>query len=498
MSSPSILDDSIGARAERIASDAVASLRSRRFSQLIDGELVAGATSQGVIDPATELTIATVPVADNAQIDQAVDAAKRAFATWRKTDLSERIAIVQSIIERIEQHRDDIAQLTTLEMGKPYEAALGDVDLALTWARDTAADVTRILTPLIAREDETVRVEVRRKPIGVVAAIVPWNFPFFQSVYKLVPAVLTGNTVVLKPAPTSPLNGLLLGEIIADIVPAGVVNVIGDGGDAGPVLVAHPGVGKVSFTGSTAAGRRVLGDSAATLRHVVLELGGNDAALVLDDADIAEVARGIFHWAFLNTGQVCINIKRIFVPRARYDEFCEVFAGIANNAKIGHGLDPLTEFGPLAHSRQYEAAKSYVEVAHRDGAVIAGGSIPEGPGYFVPPTVVRDVDPNSTLIREETFGPVRSIIAYDDVDEAIELINDTIYGLGNSVWSSDIDRAVEVADQLESGSVWINEHFALYPDVPFGGQKQSGVGTEFGDEGVLLFTEIQALSIPKH
>lgn len=467
------------------------------FKNLVDGELVDGAGTREVIDPGTEKVIALAPVADAAQTSLAVAAAKRAFAQWRTTTIAERIDIVERIIERIEQRKDEIARITTLEMGKPLEGALTDVDLALTWARETAKEAPRILTPRVVRDAADVRVEVRRKPVGVVAAIVPWNFPFYQSVYKLVPALLTGNTLILKPAPTSPLNGLILGEIVSDLVPAGVVNVIGDGGDVGQLLVADPRVDKVSFTGSTAAGRKIMAESGKSLRHVVLELGGNDAALVLDDADVVRAAAGIFPWAFLNSGQVCINIKRIFVPRSRYDEFCDAFAELANSARVGHGLEEGSQFGPLAHAGQYEAAKGYIETAHRDGTVIAGGIIPDGPGYFVPPTVVRDVDENSTLIREETFGPVRSIIAYDTVDEAVEKINDTIYGLGNSVWGTDVARASEIADRLESGSVWINDHFALYPDVPFGGRKQSGVGTEFGDEGLLLFTDILSVSIPK-
>ncbi|WP_066907907.1 aldehyde dehydrogenase family protein [Millisia brevis] len=464
------------------------------FHQLIDGRPVPGADTQPVIDPATGRVIAQAPVADDAQVDAAVAAAKAAFPRWRDTPLAERAVVIERIADAIEARREQIGRVIVLENGKPIVAALGDVDLAVQWARHVAG---MSLDGEVLRDDSDAYIEVRRKPIGVVAAIIPWNFPFFQTVYKLAPALLAGNTVVVKPAPTTPLNAMLLGEILADLVPAGVVNIVGDAGAVGPQLTDHPDVGKVSFTGSTAAGRKVMASSAASLKRVVLELGGNDAAIVLADADITAAAAGIFTWAFVNSGQVCINIKRIFVPAAIYDEFCTELGRLASAAVLGHGLDPATELGPIQNARQFEAVQRYLEVARRDGTIVAGGHVVEGDGYFVEPTVVRDIDDSSSLIREETFGPIRSVLRYDDLDDAIARANDTPYGLGNSVWGTDIAAATAVADRLESGTVWVNTHFALEPGVPFGGRKQSGLGVEFGREGLEEFTDAHVIHVSR-
>ena len=469
-------------------------VRGRTFRQLIGGELVPGATTQTVVDPATEEVIATAPVASADQVNAAVAAAADAFAGWRATPLAQRAAVIRAIADAIEARREEIATIVTLENGKPIEAARGDVDDSLTWSRHVADFV---IEPEVLRDDEESRIELHHRPVGVVAAIIPWNFPFFQTIYKLAPALLAGNTVVIKPAPTTPLNACLIAEIVQPLVPAGVVNVVGDAGEVGPQLTVHPDVAKVSFTGSTASGRKVMESGSPTLKKIVLELGGNDSAIVMADADVRAVAKDIFSWAFKNTGQVCINIKRIMVPGSLYEEFATEFAGLAKAARIGHGLDQDTDLGPIQNARQYEAVKAFLEKARQDGTVIAGGSVIEGPGYFVQPTVLRDVAPESALINEEVFGPIRSLIRYDDVEEAIGRANDTHYGLGNSVWGTDVEEARRVAERLESGTVWVNTHFALAPDVPFGGWKQSGVGVEFGREGVLEFTRQQVMNVKK-
>jgi aldehyde dehydrogenase (NAD+) len=461
---------------------------------LIDGKLVGGFETAPVIDPATEEVVAQAPVASPAQLEEAVQAAKAAFHKWKQTELAQRVEIIHRIADAVEARRDEIARVITLEVGKPIAAARADVDLSLQWARYVAmAD----LKPTILQDDEQAYVEVRRKPIGVVATIVPWNFPFFQTMYKVIPALLTGNTVVVKPAPTSPLNALILGEILQSIVPPGVVNILGDGGDLGPLLSGHPDIGKVSFTGSTAAGRQVMASGAPTLKRIVLELGGNDAAVVMDDADLDEATRGIFTWAFTNSGQVCINIKRIYVPEGMYDQFCDAFAKLAASAVVGHGLDEKTEFGPIQNRRQFETVKDCLAIAKRDGTIIAGGQPLPGKGYFVPPTVVRDVAKDSRLIAEETFGPIRSIIKYSTIDEVVEMVNDTQYGLGNSVWGKDVAKAAEIANRLDSGTTWINTHFVLAPNTPFGGRKQSGLGVEFGLEGIQEFTDHHVIHIAR-
>lgn len=477
--------------------DVATSFAGRTFTQLIDGELVSGVNTQQVVNPSTGESFATAPVATSEEVDRAVAAAKQAFQTWRHTSIADRVKAVRGLIAAIDDRHEEIAQIIALEVGKPIGASRADVDLALMWARGVVDEQLHLLDPTVVRDTETERIEVHHRPGGVVAAIVPWNFPFFQTMYKLVPALVAGNTLVIKPSPTSPLNGLVLAEIVAPLVPAGVVNIVADGGEVGPQLSAHPDVDHVSFTGSTAAGRKVVASGASTLKRVVLELGGNDAAIVLADADIQKAAEGVFTFAFTNTGQVCINIKRIYVARSIYNEFAEAFATLARNAVVGNALDPATELGPIQNARQFETVKGYLETARRDATVLVGGNVIEGPGYFVEPTVLTDVDPQSSLINEETFGPVRALIAYDSVEEAIEKVNDTHYGLGNSVWGTDINRAAEVAAELESGTVWVNNHFALAPDVPFGGRKQSGLGAEFGSEGLLEFTETQVINITK-
>lgn len=466
----------------------------RPYAMLLGGKLVAGASSIPVVDPATEEVVAHAPAADAGQLEQAIAAAKAAFSEWRLVAPAERAALILRMADAIEARREEIARVITLEVGKPIGAARADVDLALMWARQVAKVEIK---PEVLQDDAQAYIEVQHKPIGVVAAIIPWNFPFFQTVYKLVPALLTGNTVVIKPAPTSPLNAMLLGEILHDIVPPGVVNIVGDDGSLGPLLSSHADIGKVSFTGSTAAGRQVMASGAATLKRIVLELGGNDAAIVLGDADVESVAKGIFTWAFMNSGQVCINIKRIYVPDALYEAFCDAFSRLAKAAVVGHGLDERTEFGPIQNRRQYETVLRALELAKRDGTVIAGGAPLAGKGYFVPPTVVRDIDESSPLVREETFGPIRSILRYSSLDDAVRRANDTPYGLGNSVWGQDIEQATRVAAQLESGTTWVNTHFALAPNVPFGGRKQSGLGVEFGLEGIHEFTDRHVIHVAR-
>lgn len=464
------------------------------FAQLVDGRMVPGASRTEVIDPATGRGFAYAPVADAGQVDQAVAAAARAFPAWSATDHDERAAVLHRLADAIEARAEEIARLVVREQGKPITESRADVEFSRIWLRHVAdwRPDREIL-----RDDDEAFVEIVRRPLGVVAAIVPWNFPFFQTVYKLGPALMTGNTVVVKPAPTTPLNAMLLGEMLCDLVPAGVVNVVGDAGAAGPQLTAHPDVAKISFTGSTASGRAVMAAAAPTLKRVTLELGGNDSAVVLADADVIAAAQGVFTWAFANAGQVCISIKRIYVHRSIHDQFCAELARLAEQVVVGPGLDEQTGMGPIHDSRQFEAVHGYLERARDGGTVVAGGAGLERDGYFVRPTVVRDIDEGDRLVQEETFGPVRSVFAYDDLGEVIGRVNATPYGLGNSVWGTDLDTATSVARRLESGTSWVNQHFALAPDVPFGGRKQSGVGSEFGRDGLAAFTDVQVVNVSR-
>lgn len=464
----------------------------RRFVQLIDGRPVDGARSVPVTDPATGVPFAEAPVADDAQLDSAVAAARRALPGWRRATWDERGAVLNAIADVIEANADVLARLTTIEQGKPLAEARDDVQ----WSADFARYFAGVrLDPEVVRDDATAFIEIRRDSVGVVGAICPWNFPLFQAVYKLAPALITGNTMVLKTAPTTPVATMYFAELIADLVPPGVFNVIGDAGDIGPKLTAHPDIDKLSFTGSTAVGRKVMEASAPRLTRLVLELGGNDAAIVLDDADVESTARGLFQYAFANAGQVCVAIKRIYAPAGIYDDLTDEFARLAREAVVGHGLDAATRIGPVQNTKQHAAAQDWLELAARHGDVIAGGSLIDGPGLFVQPTVVRNIDDDNPLLQDETFGPVRSIVRYTDVEDALARANSTPYGLGGSVWGSDVQKATDLAARLETGTSWVNHHFALSPDVPFGGHKQSGLGVEFGAEGLKEFTATHVINV---
>ncbi|EME51527.1 aldehyde dehydrogenase [Rhodococcus ruber BKS 20-38] len=468
------------------------SAASDEFLQLIDGQLVSGARAADIVDPATGQVFATAPVADADQVNAAVAAAARAYPAWRDLTMDERGAYLSRIADAIEAHAEFIARLVTREQGKPIAQSREDVDSALMWTRYFASWRPQ---RKVVRDDDEAFVEIVRRPLGVVAAIIPWNFPFFQCLYKLAPALLTGNTVVLKPAPTTPLDAMFLGKLLEPILPAGVVNIVGDDGQTGPLLTSHPDVAKVSFTGSTTTGKAVMSSAAGTVKRVTLELGGNDAAIVLPDADVQAAAAGIFSGAFANSGQVCINIKRVFVHSSLYDQFCDEFARLADSTVVGPGLDEHVQVGPVQNARQFEALRRVLDRAREEGEIIAGGSVEDSAGYFVRPTVVRHIADDSPVVREETFGPIRPVLTYDDLDEVITRANGTEYGLGASVWGRDLERAASVAARLEAGSTWVNQHIALSPDVPFGGRKQSGIGSEFGEEGLATYTDVQVINV---
>ncbi len=336
----------------------------------------------------------------------------------------------------------------------------------------------------------------QRRPHGVVAAIVPWNYPVILMVAKVAPALLVGNAVVVKPAATTPLSTLLFGELVYKVLPPGVLNIIVDDNDLGDALTSHPGVAKISFTGSTATGRRVMSSAAATLKRLTLELGGNDPALILDDADPEAIAPTIFGLAFPNAGQLCVAIKRVYVPDAMYDKFCGAIAGVAKQAVLGSGLDPQTTMGPLQNRKQHERVLGLIEDSRSQGTIIAGGNRTNRPGYFVEPTIVRDISEGARLVDEEQFGPVLPVIRVKDVDDAVKRANASIYGLGASVWTGDAKRGLAVADQLDAGMVWINKHFDMLPHLPLSGHRQSGLGAEFGTESLREMTQLRVVNGP--
>jgi acyl-CoA reductase-like NAD-dependent aldehyde dehydrogenase len=464
------------------------------FKLLIDGRLVAGDTTMPVINPATEETIADCPRASLGQLNQAVAAAKAAFPAWAATPIGERRKLIGQIADVIEQNADELARLLTLEQGKPIADATGEVQGMAGFFRYFA---TLDLPVRVIEDSAGRRAEAHRRPLGVIGAIVPWNYPLLILAFKLPPALLAGNTLVVKPAPTTPLASLRFAALIAGVLPKGVVNFITDANDLGDALTHHPDVRKISFTGSTATGRKVMASAAETLKRITLELGGNDAGVVLDDADPSTVAKGIFNGAFQNSGQVCLAIKRLYVHESIYDSMCNELAQLADAAIVDDGSKQGTQLGPLQNRMQYEKVKVFLEDAKKNGKIVAGGDVIDRPGFFIRPTIVRDITEGSRLVDEEQFGPVLPVLKYASTDEVIKRANATTYGLGASVWSSDTDRAHDVATQLEAGTVWINTHLDMAPHIPFGGSKHSGIGVEFGEEGLAEFTQLQVINLAR-
>lgn len=458
----------------------------RTYSLLIDGEAVETSTSFDVVNPATGEAFARCPKADADLLNRAVAAAKTAFPPWSARPIDARAAMVVQLADAIEARAGEFASLLTSEQGKPLDQAMYEVMGSVHTLRAFAGMRPQVRT---LKDAGGHRVIEHRTPLGVVAAITPWNFPLILAMNKLGPALVTGNTVVLKPAPTTPLTSLLFGEICARILPAGVVNVICDQNDLGGMLTTHPDVAKVAFTGSTTTGKKVMGSAADSLKRVTLELGGNDAAIVLGDVDPALAARKVFEGAMVNAGQVCVAIKRAYVPAAMYDAFCDEMAKLAGEAVVDDGAKQGTTIGPVQNAMQFAKVKDLIEDARARGTIVAGGKPLDRPGYFIPPTIVRDLDDDARLVREEQFGPVLPVLKYEDIDDVIARANDSEYGLGGTVWGSDVTQATQVAMRIDSGTVWVNQHMAIDPAIPFRGARQSGMGGELGQEGFNEYTQ---------
>lgn len=465
------------------------------FKLLIGGTLREGASTLDVVNPATEELAGRAPRSDKQQLEAAVAAAAQAFPQWSVRSWDERAGVLRAIAKVIDENADELANLITSEQGKPISEARREV----AGASGTLRAVAEMrLTARTFEDTDGRKIYERYAPLGVVAAIGPWNFPLLLLVVKLAPALLAGNTLVMKPAPTTPLAVVRFGELIKDLVPAGVVNVIVDDNDLGDLLCTHSGVAKVSFTGSTLTGKKVMANAADTLKHLTLELGGNDPAIVLDDANPKEVGRQLFERAMTNSGQVCVAIKRLYVHRSIYDEICEELVAQAEAAVVGDGTDPLSRYGPVQNRRQFERIKGLIADAMNDGTVLVGG-LPEDDrrGYFIAPTIVRDLQNDSRLVREEQFGPVLPVLAYDDLEEAIAMANASEFGLGASVWSGGPTRGEEVAERIQAGTVWVNKHGELSPAVPFRGSKYSGTGTDFSDDGLKGYCQPVVISIKR-
>ncbi|KIF02929.1 aldehyde dehydrogenase [Streptomyces sp. RSD-27] len=434
-----------------------------------------------VVDPATGETFDEAPEQEPGDVDDAVARAQRAWHGWR-ADPAVRAVALRGAADAVETAGDDLARLLTREQGKPLAESYAEV--ARTAARlRYFAD----LAPRTRRIDDgrPVHSEVRWRPLGPVAAIVPWNFPLQLAAAKFAPALAAGNTVVLKPSPFTPLATRLLGSVLATALPEDVLTVVTGREPLGARLASHPGIRHVTFTGSVPTGRAVAGAAAASLARVTLELGGNDAAVLLDDVDVDRIADRLFWAAFRNCGQVCMAVKRVYVPARLHTEVVEALAQHAKSVRVGPGLDPGTRLGPVNNAPQLARVEQVTEQALAEGArAAAGGHRLDGPGYFFAPTILTDVPPSSPVVTEEQFGPVLPVLPYRSLDEAVDAANGTGFGLGGSVWGTDLDRAEAVADRLECGTAWINHHAELSLAQPFAGVKDSGVGVAGGPWGL--------------
>ena len=464
------------------------------FSMTIDGRPVSGVATFGVINPATGKVFASAPDCTRQELDAAMESSARASGAWRLDEAKRREAL-RACAEVLRVHASELAAILTREQGKPLAKATEEIVGAAVWFAQTAA--LELPIEVLADSNDS-RVEVRRRPLGVVAAITPWNYPLLLAAWKIAPALLAGNTLVIKPSPFTPLTTLMLGALLREVLPPGVVNVVSGGDALGAWMTRHPVPRKISFTGSVETGKAVAASAAPDLKRLTLELGGNDPAIVLPDVDPKVLAEDLFWGAFENSGQVCSAIKRLYVHESRCAELISELAELARSVKMDDGFEPGVQLGPLNNLPQFERVIGLVEDAKAAGAKIAAGGKPRSEeGFFYEPTIVSGIGEGARLVDEEQFGPVLPVLPYRDVDEALERANDTPFGLSGSVWSGDVDRATELASRLECGTAWVNQHLAVSPFTPFGGAKWSGIGVENGPWGLLGFTEIQTLNVKR-
>src|SRR5688500_12856011 len=457
--------------------------------------LLAGITAPGgreVLDPATGEVVGRAPVGSVEDLDAAVARARAAQPSWGARTDEERVDLLRRAADAIEAAAEPLAELLSREQGKPLNGpnARFEVGACAGWLRATAATE---LPGGIVLDDADTHAELHYRPAGVVGAIGPWNWPMMITMWQVAPALRMGNTVVVKPSEYTPLSVLALGEVLTSVLPADLLTAVAGGRDLGERLAGHPDVDKLMFTGSTATGQAIIKTSADTVKRLTLELGGNDAGVVLPDVDPRAIAEGLFWGAFINTGQTCAALKRLYVHTDVYDEVCEALVEVARAMPMGRGLDEQNVLGPLQNRAQYDVVARLVDAARDSGAkiLLGGDPDPEAPGHFFPTTIVSDVDNDNPLVAEEQFGPALPVVRYDDLDQADAMANALDVGLGASVWSSDRDAARAVAARLEAGTVWINSHGGVHPMIPFGGVKKSGYGLEFGVEG------LKAVAVPQ-
>lgn len=472
----------------------------QQFAMYINGASVNGYKSLEVINPATGSAFAQVQCGNSDDVDRAVAAARAAFPAWAATPWAERKAAVQKLAGLLEANMAELMELVTLETGKPLGglAQIGsgmELGGAIGWTQYTA----ELELPVeVAQDDDQALIEIHRKPLGVVGSITPWNWPLMIAIWHVIPALLTGNTVVIKPSPFTPTSTLRFVELAGSVLPAGVMNAVVGEGDVGAAMVDHPDINKIVFTGSTPTGKKIMAGAASNLKRITLELGGNDAGIIMPGTDIEKIADEIFAACFHNNGQTCAALKRLYVHASQYEQMGQLLAERAKAVVVGDGLDQATQLGPIQNAAQLRIVEELADSARADGGrFLAGGQRIAGDGYFFAPTIVADLSDGSRLVDEEPFGPIVPLIKYDDIEDVLRRANANDRGLGGSVWDDDVAAAAALAMRLESGTAWVNTHGSIQPNAPFGGVKQSGVGVEFGAHGLAEYTSIQTLKIAR-
>ncbi|RKE36451.1 acyl-CoA reductase-like NAD-dependent aldehyde dehydrogenase [Paraburkholderia sp. BL23I1N1] len=468
-----------------------AELAQLTYAITIDGKRISSTETGAVINPATEQEFCRYPLGSRDDLEAAVSAARRAFPAWSAMPIEERQRAVAGLGDLIERNCEAFVQLLSTEQGKSRTAAEWEIGGSVHWCREIAK---QRLDDEVFETDGNEEIVTRHTPIGVVGGITPWNFPLLLAIWKIAPALVAGNTMVLKPSPYTPLCTLWFGELAQEVLPPGVLNIVSGGDDLGRWLSEHPQIGKISFTGSTATGKKVMQSAASNLKRLTLELGGNDPGIVLPDIDPKAIAKDLFWASFANSAQFCVACKRLYVHESIYDDVTAELVAYAKGVKMGLGLEPGVELGPLQNRMQYEKVRDLIADSKSQGhTFLLGGDVYEKPGYFIPVTLIDNPPEDARCVTEEAFGPVLPLLKWRDVDDVVERANRTIYGLAASVWSRDTEAAQRIAARLESGTVWINQAHAFSPHVAFGGHKQSGMGIENSLHGLSEYANLQTI-----
>lgn len=463
----------------------------------IGGKAVSTPRTFEVLNPFDESLVGDCPEGTIELVDQAVQCAREAFPVWSATPDSERAKSLMDIAALIERHHAELSRLVTLEQGKTQSGPGANLEVggSAAWTRATAG---LTLPDEVIQDDKASRIVLRRKPVGVVGSITPWNWPLMIATWHLMPAVRVGCSVVIKPSPFTPLSTLRLVQLMNEVLPPGVVNVVTGGPEVGTHITNHPSIDKLVFTGSIATGKKVMESASRSLKRITLELGGNDAGIVLPGTRIEPLLEKLFWGCFINAGQTCAALKRLYVHESQYEDVVTRFAGYVEKIPVGNGLDPKTLIGPVSNRMQLDKVAALVEDARARGArIVTGGQKPSGAGFVYPLTVVADADDDMRVVKEEQFGPVIPILRYRTVEEAINRANSLDVGLGGSVWGDDAEAAAAYAGRLECGTAWVNQHGAVHPMAPFGGVKCSGIGVEFNVDGLKEYTTVQVINVAR-